>query len=538
MRSITSLVLLNTLAACGNSISFATEPPVVVGEFLQEIALHRERQQGLPSPDVLWILSDEDGAIVVKTDRGFANWSSGAWQACGPIQRGAPLGLPRNLEIRQRATDNTGRRAAATDRGLFECIGSGDWRQLRVDDELGRLWAQADVRGVTYDSMGQLWFATLAGVGARQENGKWKFFEGRDGLPFNDFSCVAAGSDGSVWFGTTRGVIRFHDGKWSYRQGKRWLPNDDVRSIHVDAKNQAWVATAGGAGCIVRRPMTLAAKARNYEQEIEHYIKRTPYGYVNASRLASPGDKRQIQHQDSDNDGLWTAMYGASQCFAYAVTRSDAARKRAHQAFEALRFLQTVTQGGEHSPPLGYVARTVVPTNGRDPNRGRLEHDRQFRATRDRLWKVYEPRWPLSADRTWYWKSDTSSDELDGHYFFHALYFDLVAESTDEKNRVREVIRQLTDHLIEHDFVLMDHDGKPTRWAVFRPDSLNHDIDWVQERGLNSLSMLSYLAVAHHVTGDRRYQEVSRSIGARSHLQVQRHGTENPAWNGFGKPVG
>ena len=35
---------------------------------------------------------------------------------------------------------------------------------------------------------------------------------GADGLPYNDFTCMAAGRDGSIWFGTTRGAIRF-DGK-------------------------------------------------------------------------------------------------------------------------------------------------------------------------------------------------------------------------------------------------------------------------------------------------------------------------------------
>jgi hypothetical protein len=109
---------------------------------------------------------------------------------------------------------------------------------------------------------------------------------------------------------------------------------------------------------------------------------------------------------------------------------------------------------------------------------------------------------------------------LDGHYFFHALYFDLVAESTEEKARVRAVVKALTDHLIDHDFVLQDHDGTPTRWANYRPSSLNSDFRWHQERGLNSLSMLSYLAVARHVTGDERYEEVARVLRGKHHYDT------------------
>ena len=56
--------------------------------------------------------------------------------------------------------------------------------------------------------------------------------------------------------------------------------------------------------------------------------------------------------RDSDNDGLWTGMHGAAACFAWATTGDPVARQRAERAFEALRFLSEVTQGGEHPAPL------------------------------------------------------------------------------------------------------------------------------------------------------------------------------------------
>jgi hypothetical protein len=204
-------------------------------------------------------------------------------------------------------------------------------------------------------------------------------------------------------------------------------------------------------------------------------------------------------------------MYGAGECFAYAATQDAKAKERAAKAFEALRFLQKVTQGGPHAPPKGYIARTIRPAEWPDPNVGRLERDREEQK-RDRLWKVYEPRWPKSADGKWFWKSDTSSDELDGHYFFYALYHDLCAGTDAEKARVREVVRDVTDHLLAHDFVLIDHDGQPTRWAIYGPQFLNRDPNWWPERGLNSLSVLSYLAVAAHVTGDAKYEAASRAL--------------------------
>jgi hypothetical protein len=181
-----------------------------------------------------------------------------------------------------------------------------------------------------------------------------------------------------------------------------------------------------------------------------------------------------------------------------------------------LRFLQVVTQGGPHSPPPGYIARTILPADGPDPNIGRLARDIEEQK-QDRLWKVYEPRWPKSADGKWFWKSDTSSDELDGHYFFYPLYFEFCADTEHEKNRVREVVRGITDHLVDHDFNLVDHDGKPTRWGIYSPKQLNFDPDWWGERGLKSLSMLSYLAGASYITGDPKYEAASREL-------IDRHG--------------
>jgi hypothetical protein len=401
---------------------------------------------------------------------------------------------------------------AATSKGLFRQVKAG-WEAQPVLDGLGRAWAVNDVLGVAFDTAGQLWFATRAGVGCRTAGG-WKFFEGRDGLPWNDFTGVAAGTEGEMWFSTHLGAIRWDGHTFHYRQGLRWLPHDDLRSVSVDGKGRAWFATAGGVGLIERQPLTLAAKAEFYEQEIERYVKRTPFGFTAEAPLGKLADKATAQPTDSDNDGLWTAMYGAGECFAYGATHEPKAKVRATQAFEALRFLQKVTQGGNPAPPKGYVARTIRPTEWPDPNVGRVERDREEQQG-DKLWKVYEPRWPKSADGKWYWKSDTSSDELDGHYFFYPLYHDLVAETAAEKERVREVVRDLTDHLITHGFTLTDLDGKPTRWGIYGPESVNQDPHWWPERGLNSLSLLSYLTVAAHVTGDPKYTALAHELAVK-----------------------
>ena len=420
------------------------------------------------------------------------------------------LPLPENLELHQLALSPEGVLYAGTSGGLRMHTGT-NWQMVPARDAVGRAWAVGDVPGVVFDARGQLWFASKAGVGCKTGGG-WRFFEGKDGLPWNDFTALAAGPDGEVWFGTHLGVERFDGKNWAYREGPRWLPNDDVIQGAVDPSGAAWFATAGGVGRIEFRPMTLAAKAERYERDIEDFVKRTPDGYVSVAPLRRAGDKTSAAPQDDDNDGLWTAMYGAGECFAYGATKNPKARERAKQAFEALRFLQKVTQGGPHAPPKGYVARSIRPANGPDPNAGRLAEDQREQQHGDRLWKAYEPRWPKSADGQWFWKSDTSSDELDGHYFFYPLYYEFCADSEAERARVREVVRDLTDDLMAHQYNLVDFDGKPTRWGVYSPEALNHDPDWWAERGLKSLSILSYLADAAYITGDPKYDAASREL--------------------------
>jgi hypothetical protein len=148
-----------------------------------------------------------------------------------------------------------------------------------------------------------------------------------------------------------------------------------------------------------------------------------------------------------------------------------------------------------------------MPTSGPDPNpQFGLDYDLR-RNKADSLWKIIQPRWPVDESGQWYWKNDSSSDELDGHFFGYAIYFDRVCETEAEKEEVRIVVRRIVDHILAHGYNLVDHDGRPTRWAHFSPDDLNRNEAWCIERGLNSYSILTYLSVAHHVTGDPKYRE-------------------------------
>jgi hypothetical protein len=391
------------------------------------------------------------------------------------------------------------------------------WQRILPNDG-ATAWAPTDVRALALHD-DRLVLACPQGVAMEKPDGTWNLYTGHDGLPYNDFTSMDVAPDGRLWLGTTKGAIHFDGSHWAYRAGKRWLPNDDVRDIAATADG-AWVATAGGVSHIQFKPMTFAEKAKFYEDEIDTYHRRTPYGYVAGVSLENPGDKSKVEQHDTDNDGQYTGLYGAGECLAYAATGDPKAKERATKAFEALAFLSEVTQSGSNPAPKGFIARTILPTDGPNPNEHNSPESDRKKQESDALWKVIVPRWPTSGDGKWYWKTDASSDELDGHFLLYALYFDHVAESEAEKARAREVTSRVMDHLIEHNFKLVDHDGLPTRWANFSPGSINGDPDWWAERGLNSLSLLTYLTITHHVTGEQKYRDIFDDLVKNHHYAL------------------
>jgi len=195
---------------------------------------------------------------------------------------------------------------------------------------------------------------------------------------------------------------------------------------------------------------------------------------------------------------------------------------------EALRFLQTVTE----TP--GFFARTVIPadwTRMADPNRIYTKQGWADERVFNPREKKVEKMWRLSSDGKWLWKGDTSSDETTGHMFGYLFYYDLVADKK-EKKRVRDHVCKIVDYMIDCGYVFNDIDGTHTQWAVWSPEKLNHDADWSPERGINSVEILSYLKLAYHMSGKKRYQkEYLKLLYEHGYAEnVRTAKTFNPSW--------
>lgn len=480
---------------------------------------------GLPAASVKSIRMVES-SVVAETAAGQATFANGRWRAGGepapsPFPFLAGARLPEGATVLSAAGLPSGKTFVVTNAGVFQSSGS---RYVPFTFPRRYLTQQtpvnidAEISCVAVDAQGLIWFGSNVGIFSTDGAEYWNVFDRTTGLPYEYITNLALGPDGQIWAGTREGVCRYVNGAWQYYWGPRWLPNNRVNSILPTPDGGAWVATEGGVARIHDRPMTLAQKAAHYQQITD--TRHNRYGFISGCRLKVPGDptKGHILNA-SDNDGLWTAIYAGAQCFRYAATKDPAAREAARKSMFAMLDMVKVT--GIKGFPARAFFRKGEEVDGYDPNETvRIDGEK------DKIW------FQSPVDPQVLCKGDTSSDELDGHYFTWLVFHDLVA-TPEEKQRVRAVVEAVTDNILDHDYSLVGPTGRKTRWGVYGPKYVNDDPTWWEERGLNSLSMLSYLKIAHHIVGKERYRREFRELIDKHHylLNLVRQKVAEP-WHG------
>ena len=357
------------------------------------------------------------------------------------------------------------------------------------------------ISGVANDNAGHIWLLTDSGAYITDGADWWHPLNRRDGMPYEDLRCIAfAPSD--VWGGTSEGAWRLRGGEWRYFLGRRWLPGDVINDIEIDEKNTVWLATDKGVGRIEEKRISLTDKAEHFEEITA--LRHNRRGWVTSSVLKTPGRIQDgVSYEASDNDGLWTAMYVAAEAFRYAVTKDPEARELCSKSMNALLDL-TRLSGYPGFPARAMINKGEI-VNGYDPN-----ETVRVKGESDKIW------YTSPVDPNVICKGDTSSDELDGHYFAWYIYHELVANDA-EKKELRKVVSAVTDNLIRNDYTLIGHTGRKTRWGVFGPQYLNDDPAWHEERGLNSAELLCYLKVAYHICGDKHYADAYDTLIEKHH---------------------
>ncbi|MCA9731038.1 hypothetical protein KC799_02850 [candidate division KSB1 bacterium] len=305
--------------------------------------------------------------------------------------------------------------------------------------------------------------------------------KGENGLPYENTTCLAKGFDGDLWIGTTTGAIRMLKDDWHYFGPDHWLPGNNVHDIAVDDKT-VYIATDAGIGIVRYEPFTLLKKAAYYERHIDEWGHKR-LGFIHT--LYKRGDEwvREV----SDNDGGHTAPYLAAMCHKYVVTGDETARQEAVEAFKAMLWLDRVT------PKDGFIARAIWSATGDADTRGRHGSG------------GLPAKWYPTEDGKWYWKGDTSSDEVIAHFYSVSIFHDLVAQGK-EKELAAEHLARIASHIIDNGWVMRDMDDKPTRWGRWDPQYLLRPYGEV-DRGLNGLEAQTFMMTAIALTGEQKYKD-------------------------------
>ena len=311
----------------------------------------------------------------------------------------------------------------------------------------------------------------------------------------------AAMEDGVVIFGTKRGAIAKLpagaesdlEGTWKLLLGGRWLPGGDDAAIQVGMR-VARMATGGrsvlavtdtGLSVIHAAVWRPVDKARYFEDVVAPRHQRSD-GLFADVRLTRWGDAASAKPYATANDGLWTAMRCVSEAFRYVASRrtDQAALRNSWTAFGGLELLINVTG------VRGLMGRSAL---------------RQDTCPGDQ-W-IRSPTMP-----GWWFYSTASSDEVSGHMAAYATMHELIAVAPQEKARVARLLLDVVGHIVDHGLQLYDWNGKPTHWGHWEPAKLNDSPFWYDDRGVNSLQIMSWLSSAYRISGNVTFASTFESL--------------------------
>ena len=202
-------------------------------KFYQDVAIIHGTEKGLPEGPVNMIqLINEKPVALVQLE--LYEWNGDEWVIS--VQKKHKIiseisNLPENSGKVLTSIVYQGKKVIGCENGLFIETKGKAWAQILPSDD-SYSWAPKNVAALAVDIKGRLWFGSREGVGCKSGD-QWSLFTGKEGLPYTNFTCAAAGPGGEVWFGTEKGAIRAVDDYFYYRFSRRWLPDDNVLDIEV-----------------------------------------------------------------------------------------------------------------------------------------------------------------------------------------------------------------------------------------------------------------------------------------------------------------
>ena len=238
---------------------------------------HYDERNGLKTPDVRDILTDDEGNIWLATyGSGVQKFAGKAFYAY-TIDEG--LSSDAIMSITQ-STDGS-YWFSTFDKGVCHLDGASV-KQLMFDDQGGnnRMWSSlTDKNGVVWfgssfglfalkgevlksyaehdslldpmvislleNSKGDLWIGTAKGVNIMRD-GEIYTLNHIKGCPQTRIRNIQEDKDGNMWFATRTGLFKFDGTKFIEYNENDGLPDKTIYSLAIDDKNRVWIGTQNG----------------------------------------------------------------------------------------------------------------------------------------------------------------------------------------------------------------------------------------------------------------------------------------------------
>ena len=344
-----------------------------------------------------------------------------------------------------------------------------------------------------------------------------------NGLPTAGIRAVVMNEDG-VALGHEIGATVFFDlAVVEHFHSKRWLPAEQVNALAFAPDGSLWVATPGGISHLWKEELTLQDKAAVMMDHLDTWHWRLGFVSLYAHGVDPWAPVPGTQHlNDDDNDGQWTEEAMAAFCYAYQVTGDEVYYQAGRKAVEGMFQLFDVPAADFEAAGLGFgfPSRSVV----RDDEGAIFDN------------KATQSNWHLVDHwdgHQYYWKDDTSSDEVTGHLYGLAIYHDLCAKDDAEREEVAHYLTGMIGTILDNGYKLLDLDGEPTTHGHWAPEDLALAVDGVEEccdtwgldacigkcidsyyggGFLNAAEILGGLLAAWHVSGEARFLDAYETL--------------------------
>src|SRR5882724_4500155 len=195
-----------------------------------------DETNGLLNPFIWSVLEDPQGRLLAGT------WGKGLF-----VRQGSGFQIMAGMQDRGAAVPalylaTNGTLWAGTDLGLVRYEG-GNCTWFTRQDGL----VLPDVRAITEDVTGAIWFGMSGGGLGRFKEGKITQFRKPDGLASDFVWSLLAEKDGALWIGTFGGgLCRLKDGRFATVSLREGLPNNVICHIADDGRGSFWMSSYGG----------------------------------------------------------------------------------------------------------------------------------------------------------------------------------------------------------------------------------------------------------------------------------------------------